>query len=752
MEQRTIQTGKFKFSTDSNLLFEFGERLVTKSSIALAELVKNAYDADATKVSVTFDKIGKPDGIILIEDDGHGMTFEQIENHWMRLGTGEKRIKLVSPRYCRPLTGEKGVGRLAVQRLGTRLILQSIAARYDNGSQIKERVNVEFDWHVTFSPGQDLSTISISYTRQVVPADTKTGVSLLIEKVKDKWTRKELDNLRRDILSVQSPFNEWMLKTRRSESQDCEPDPGFNIELLIEGSDELKDFEGELGEVIFNDAWAKLEGYVDEKGYAHYDILMQRTGKIDTLVDASKLYVGLEGARFRIYYFVNTKSRKGKDTRGVRIYLDSFRVFPYGDPQDDWLQLDEYNSKNTNIAKAILPAKEVQEQAGGLDRPYLHLPRNNQVFGAVLISQAAHTGIEMNVTRDRLIQTDTFDRLRLFAQSGIYWMTVKYSAYLVEQQTLGRTELAKTQDKRGGKKESHRAIIDIIEEVKSVVTNQTEIPQAQRLTLLEHLNIASEDAQRREEERISDISMLRILASAGTTLGLMNNQLQAIVNAIAQIQRDLELLRPNIPTTVSVQYSSIIEQVSDWQTMVRSQVSMFGFLLSSDSRQHRKKHLLYSIVEDVKRPLSLYMKDFHITFDNDVSQALRTPPMYTSELYAILINIFSNALKAVSRQSERRICVRAERIGKNLYIWMLDTGIGVPPERRERVFKPFETTSIPDPILGIGTGLGLGIVRDLLETYHGSAHFIDCESPWKTCLELILPERETPSNRSGSIH
>jgi len=140
------------------------------------------------------------------------------------------------------------------------------------------------------------------------------------------------------------------------------------------------------------------------------------------------------------------------------------------------------------------------------------------------------------------------------------------------------------------------------------------------------------------------------------------------------------------------------------------------------------------------------MKTYHISFENNVPPTLRTPPIYQSELYAVLINILSNALKAVFGRAERRVSVGGEKIDGDVCFWMMDTGIGVPPENRERVFRPFVTNSLPNPVLGVGTGLGLTVVKDILDTYEGSAQFVDAESPWKTRLEIVLPERRSTSD------
>jgi signal transduction histidine kinase len=113
--------------------------------------------------------------------------------------------------------------------------------------------------------------------------------------------------------------------------------------------------------------------------------------------------------------------------------------------------------------------------------------------------------------------------------------------------------------------------------------------------------------------------------------------------------------------------------------------------------------------------------------------------MYGCELQSVLLNLLTNSLKAVKHESVRKIGIWAEAAGKNMSVQFKDTGIGLDPRMREEVFKPFVSTSEPDPILGVGTGLGLKIVRDLLDVYGGTVRFVDCEKPWKTCVEFALP-------------
>lgn len=734
------KSGKLNFSIDSSLLFQLGEQLVAKPSIALSELVKNAYDADATHVVVRLEKIGKPGGTISITDDGHGMSLEEIQNFWMRIATTSKRGREISKIYCRPLTGAKGIGRFAARRLGGKLTLFSIAALSDG---TKEKVSATFDWKKNFLPGQDLVSVPVAYDREVVLSDTPTGVTLVIEDARDAWEEEEIVELRRDLLSLQSPFPDLIIKSDLANKKGCQDDPGFNFEIQISGSKELEKLSGGLGDAFLRAAWAKLDGNIDASGHAHYNIELLRTGDTDRLIDDTNTYNGLEGARLRVYYFiyaseyfkesdfnVRDASQKGREEGGIRIYLDGFRVFPYGSQSDDWLRLDEYAVRNVDMATAISPPERVLELANTISgRPYLLIPRNRQLFGVVAASQSKHSNIEINISRERLLETPTVASLRQFVQSGIYWMTLKYAAFLAEEKEKRRKEKAP------------KTVQEIITEAKSTLASTQGIPEEQRNILTLALDDALQRATEEEEDRISEISMLRILASAGTTLSLMNHQLQALIGAVSQTEQDLLRLQSSIPRASRPAYDDIIKQVSEWHQMVNLQVSQLGFLLTPDSRQRRKRHALYEIIENVKKPMSYYINKNGVSFSNNVPRNLRTPPIYQAELYSVLINIFSNALKAIYGQTRREISVDADKIDDTLYIQMKDTGVGLSLERREISFKPFVTTSLPNPILGIGTGLGLKVVRDILELYGGTARFIDVEQPWKTCIEIVLPDR-----------
>lgn len=122
------ETKPLPFRPRARLMKTLGQELISSEAVAVVELVKNSYDADATKVLIRFpDTLEKGKGTMEIIDNGKGMSLKIIQESWMELATNSKRGTIRrSKKFNRRFLGEKGVGRFAVARLADELELGSV--------------------------------------------------------------------------------------------------------------------------------------------------------------------------------------------------------------------------------------------------------------------------------------------------------------------------------------------------------------------------------------------------------------------------------------------------------------------------------------------------------------------------------------------------------------------------------------------------------------------------------------------------
>jgi len=192
------QKATFKFAVDSALLSELGEKLVSTVHVALTELIKNAYDADATNVDVSIipELVGAPR--IVVVDNGIGMAVDDVRRFWMKIGTANKIDAPVSKRFGRLKTGSKGIGRFACRRLGANLDLTTCAKIKDNktGRQSYQTTRINFRWD-KFEPGIDVEDVKSSGTIEI-SSKGKTGTRLEIwGGVQDEWQVRGFNYLQR---------------------------------------------------------------------------------------------------------------------------------------------------------------------------------------------------------------------------------------------------------------------------------------------------------------------------------------------------------------------------------------------------------------------------------------------------------------------------------------------------------------------------------------------------------------------------
>lgn len=123
-EPARIPLAAAAFSVSARVAMQLGRESVASSNTAIVELVKNAYDADARRVTLRFTGLGTDEATLVVSDNGHGMTEDELREHWLCIGTTNKQDSRLS-KAGRIQTGEKGLGRLGLDRLCQRTTLQT---------------------------------------------------------------------------------------------------------------------------------------------------------------------------------------------------------------------------------------------------------------------------------------------------------------------------------------------------------------------------------------------------------------------------------------------------------------------------------------------------------------------------------------------------------------------------------------------------------------------------------------------------
>ena len=282
-----------RFSIDAKHIHRLGFELVGKQETALSELIKNAYDADATEVIIEFKNYTKPGGQLVIQDDGHGMTADQIRNNWMRISTDDKVTNPVSPGYKRPRAGRKGIGRFAIERLGKELILETCVKGYNEG------LRVQFNWDNDFRHGRDLSLIPHKLLK-FQKNQHKSGTILYINDLRDRWPEALFDRVWKSVLLLQPPFRISPEKDRPDQEEAI--DPGFRVSINGKIGDEVAK-EVSIDKNFLDHRLAVITGTVDENGKGEYNVKSEKLDFKDS-DEAENEYL-LTGPRyFEARYFI----------------------------------------------------------------------------------------------------------------------------------------------------------------------------------------------------------------------------------------------------------------------------------------------------------------------------------------------------------------------------------------------------------------------------------------------------------------
>ncbi|MEQ8457641.1 MAG: sensor histidine kinase [Sandaracinaceae bacterium] len=771
------------FTVDTHLFRELGELLVGRDSTALIELIKNSYDADATEVVVLGQHLSEPDkGLIVITDNGTGMTPGQFERGFLRVASrlkedGERRSLLLKRRY----TGAKGIGRLAAHKLARLLNVDSIPHRSTDRSADGKAVKARIDWDVieTFETLDDIAgDTAVRVQHKKVPPRAASGTTLRLSKLRRRWTETERARFFAEVQSFAPP--DFLTRPLR---KSVLPEPLlFDAPLVrVAESDGQKftvSLEGEFASG--DDYWRLMEDHASwvieircrpGDKTVQYAIAPTKT-TLKTLPESQRYETALphpapgEGPFFdaRIFLRVGQSSVRGAQrtwmnrSSGVRVYMEGFRVLPYGEPLNDWLRIDADVARRTRtdrLSRWDLSDLMHEDDKDGLLTAF----PNSAYFGGVFLTYEHAENLRMLVNREGFIPEAGYDHLVLLVRTGIDLCLRVYAAASYPQR---RARKERREKKKQGKKknakhsdlmraaatplslrEKLREVAEVLSKARAHVVATAEGQEG--AALVEKIENTLEDLQSQvdqADEMISEQSLLRVLASVGTQMSAFVHEIRALLGASQAVEHAVESLTSDggLARDQKRRLKRIQQAIGDLRRGLEREASYLTDIVTPDARRRRSRQKLFERLDVASRLLSNAAQRRGIQIENSIPPTIKSPPMFPAELTAVFTNLLSNAVKAAGKGGRIHASAHHRDDGA-VRVLLQNTGDAVDLEQGETWFRPFEsTTAEVDPVLGQGMGLGLPITRRMLEDYGAEIRFVPPDdTSFATAVQIIFP-------------
>lgn len=684
-----------------------GRELISSDTVALAELVKNSYDAGAGLVLVRISGNLDVDGAITAEtgsisvlDDGHGMDEERIVGTWLEPATSFRNER--NPlQDGRRVLGEKGVGRFAAAKLGDLMHLSSKVAHgeevrlsldwrdFDDDSKYLEDIGLDLlvdDTDVFSEDGQAeriwREQVEVRHDARIQPTAGQ-GTLIEIANLHSRWTPALATAVHRALSRLVSPFAE-------------ERGVGDGFKIFLEIPDELGPHSGEVTSAdLLKQSHYSLSAEVEADGQATVLLtLKDRSEREQELIlnpsdDGEEFRCGPFEAFLHVWdrdadsmnslaehFGGNKLARDALDAAsGVSIYRDEFRVLPYGEIGDDWLGLD---------------ARRVQN-------PTLRLS-NNQIVGYVLIGRDANPDLVDQSNRERLVETPALADLR---------EAVK--------QLLGIIEAERFEFRPRQSKKSRGSLFDPIdlEPLREAVAELA--PHDARIQDL--VDKAQNDFDEQLKYAGEALSRYHRLATLGKLTDMVVHELAQPIFAIRQTASLSMAKLEDVPNRdqgymledIDASFSRIKDQ-ADIANSVVKRIEPFG----GRQRGRPASHIVEDAIRDTVDLLAQQISAVKIQVS--LPKTTNQVTIDKGEFQQILINLLDNSIYWLrqSKKGAKKIDVSVERNDDgSLSIVVEDSGPGISNEYEDLIFQPYFSTKAD------GVGLGLAIAGEIVEDYYG---------------------------------
>ncbi len=665
-----------KFSTD--IIIRLGEELNPSPDQSILELVKNSYDADARNCIIELTNTGASGGTVKVCDDGDGMNLPHIKDGWLVLGRSRKNIK-TRTRLGRIPAGSKGLGRLAALRMGSKTLLCT-RPRVPPQKQYQ----LDIDWSV-FDKADLVEEVDLLIESSACPKKNKPGTEIILSKLKHRITRSDVKKLARSLLLLADPFTD-------------NPE-GFQPILR---APEFVDLEKLVKRRYYDDAEYHLVAEVNKKGEATAFVKDWKGAELFS-ADHKELSKKSKGskyicpsAKFDLWVFIlnsiafstrNTTLTEVKNWLqvfgGVHLYQNGLRVSPYGNPGNDWLDM--------NLRRARSPEER---------------PSTNTSIGRVSVFDTSAL-LTQKTDRSGFIESDGFLELRRFATDMLDWMALRRME-LAEKRRAKARAIA---PKRAAKSKTT---------VQEAIKN---IPKSAQGTVQAAFNKYHNAKEKEVTNLRKEVQLYRTLSTAGITAATFahesgGNPIKAIAVSIGTIGTRCKRLLSK--KRYDGELAKPVERIKE-STKALKVLGIATLELLDYEKRRTGRVEVHKIVHAITKTLAPFLKVRNVKIIKELASG--NPYLRGSDaaIESILTNLLNNSIVWLEDvpKKKRVVVIRTSIEGDVLILNVLDSGPGINDISSKDIWLPGQTTR-PN-----GTGLGLTIIKDAVVDLGGNVQAVE---------------------------
>ena len=682
---------------------------------------------------------------IEVSDNGHGMSEDDFATRWMRVGSTHKVKEMMSPELKRPLTGSKGVGRLAVQFLAHELEMISVPKKtlLPNGSVPCELFAI-VDWDTAVQAG-DLTRATALYDlsqppNTVYPLGKSHGTKVILKRLKHEWSPKEFEALAREIWFLQPPFRS-LTEVANEETG------GFEVDFTSSDPEATSLFKTQMsrildlytsrlvGKLSFGDKSKKkqkvhLSLELESQPTPVYEFEVPVSGNDRCLIDTLEFEIRIFTLQHRQPYGIPVRLAREYMAQwgGVHVYDAGFRI-PYAGPDSDWLKL-EFDHSHRLTQSQLLP--DELNVPMGLN----YLPTNSRVLGIVNIDTArearraslnqppSNQYLQIQVSRDRLVDNKAFRQVRDIVRFALDYYATRLAVLRFQENETQRAV---------------RTPLFLVENVWDVIKqHENELPQAVANQLMTELEKTIDSVREQSEWSKSQSGLLGAMATVGATAIAFDhqfNQQLSILEHHANILEDAIKKNTGLKESIGV----VSDSIKKWIKDARDTRAIFSPITDERNRTALDRFRAKPLVESMVRNLRTILRGVVVDVSGIDSDLLLPEASYPVWM-AIFHNVLMNASNAMLDSDNKRISVSSFERGHSRGIRVQDTGVGIDLDKADELFKPLNRDleiSSERRALGYGgTGLGLAIVKMLASDLKADVRFIKPVAPFNTCFEM----------------